>query len=362
LHPLVVMADLHCHKWNAFSSEDANGINSRLKEILHEIRRAAEHCNAIGGYKVFFAGDIFHVRGSIPPSVVNALEECLEQCVREFDVEFIVMPGNHDLEMNDSLTMGSAVRTLNSINGVTVVNVAKTFQEEKVLMLPWRDSLTELRIDIVNYVNGLEAASAKLKEWTLMIHAPLNGVIKGIPDNGFSGAELDSAGFGQVLVGHYHNHRNIPGTRVWSIGAPTHQTWSDVDTVTGFIALDKDRVVSHVKSSAPRFVYFDADWSDSEALEYCAGNYVKADLGSADAADIADVKQAIIDKYQAKICVVNAIPKSKEASRRGGSSANTKSTQESIQSYIESKEWESDKDEVLSRASRIMKQVEGEVS
>lgn len=76
-----VISDTHCHNWTTFGSTDANGVNTRLKIILNEITRAAEEVQAAGGTHLFHAGDLFHVRGSVAPSVLNPTLKCFKDIV-----------------------------------------------------------------------------------------------------------------------------------------------------------------------------------------------------------------------------------------------------------------------------------------
>lgn len=81
------------------------------------------------------------------------------------------------------------------------------FEDHKVALLPWRDSMDDLRADLAHVKDAIGASVAS--KWTAIIHAPVNGVVLGIPDHGFDGKELASYGFGLVLAGHYHNHKKI---------------------------------------------------------------------------------------------------------------------------------------------------------
>ncbi|MCB7006950.1 hypothetical protein LIZ07_24145, partial [Escherichia coli] len=82
-----------------------------------------------------------------------------------------------------------------------------TICNSAVALLPWRDSMDDLRADLAHVKDAIGASVAS--KWTAIIHAPVNGVVLGIPDHGFDGKELASYGFGLVLAGHYHNHKKI---------------------------------------------------------------------------------------------------------------------------------------------------------
>ena len=47
--------------------------------------------------------------------------------------------------------------------------------------------------------------------------------------------DLAKLGFRRVFAGHYHHHCSFEDGKVWSIGATTHQTASDIGTKAGFL-------------------------------------------------------------------------------------------------------------------------------
>src|SRR5690606_6703377 len=106
----------------------------------------------------------------------------------------------------------------------------------KWLMVPWVKDLHHLRRIIA------ESNEAGY----LIIHAPLNGVIKGIPDHGLAPDDFEGLGFKYVFCGHYHNHRvfDITDGHVVSVGALTHQNWGDVESQAGYIILGEDDILT----------------------------------------------------------------------------------------------------------------------
>lgn len=264
--PYALVADVHCHNWSQFSQVNADGINTRLAVILSELKRAARAVKAAGGDLLVVAGDLFHVRGKIEPSVFNPTFDTFRE-IAEMGVAVIIEPGNHDLEGKHSDKLGNAMQQLQMIDGVSVVT--EPTGDGECFLIPWIEDLDELRSVMSTYADS---------DRDLIIHAPLNGVIKGLPDHGLEPDELARLGYRRVFVGHYHNHKEFVGG-VYSIGATTHQTWSDPGTRAGFLLVYEDRVEFN-ESQAPSFVNID-DPGEIDAVSV-AHNYARLRLKDAD--------------------------------------------------------------------------------
>ena len=265
----AVSSDQHCHDWSQFAHVGQDGINSRLKVILSELERSAAILRSRGGNKMFLAGDLFHVRGRIQPSVFNPTFECFRKICAE-GVEVYAIPGNHDLEGANATELGNAMQALGEIPGFTVVT--KPTRIDDVIMVPWVENVDELRQVILDAAHDEYCDHGTRENLHLILHAPLNGVLTGIPDLGLDPKELDDLGFGLVLCGHYHAHKQM-GRTVYSIGATTHQTWNDPGTAAGFLLVGQQSAdsVEHFESQAPRFINFDELSDEHEA----AGNYIR---------------------------------------------------------------------------------------
>ena len=91
-------ADLHLHGWSAFSDTTEHGTNSRLEILLSELLRCATEVIKNGGDTMIVAGDVFHVRGSIAPLVLNPVKDCFKGIIG-MGVKVILLAGNHDAEL-----------------------------------------------------------------------------------------------------------------------------------------------------------------------------------------------------------------------------------------------------------------------
>lgn len=265
--PYAIISDSHHHSWTAFSTTLANGVNSRLQEILDETMRCAAELSKSGGDTIIHAGDLFHVRGSVAPSVLNPTLATYKK-LTEMGFKVIINAGNHDLEGRDANDLGSAITALREV-GCQVVNQSTAFNDGYTLV-PYVGKVSELK----------DTLSKLTPEGDLILHAGIDGVIKGLPDHGLDAAYLAGLGFDRVFSGHYHHHKELVKDKVWSIGALTHQTWGDIGTKAGFLIAYPDGQVRYSASHAPNFVEVDGTTDPDDIPLIVDGNYVRAKIFS----------------------------------------------------------------------------------
>lgn len=332
MRPVCYIADIHLHNWSSFSSIDENGVNTRLEILLKEIRRANQELMDAGGHVMVIAGDLFHVRGSIAPSVLNPALDTFREVI-DSGTEVIIIPGNHDLEGKHTDRLGSAVTALENA-GCTIID-KPTFLRGMCL-IPWYESIKDLRKAIDDAINdNAEPGYDPTSSYDLVLHAPIDGVITGLPDHGLKPEWLASLGFKRVFAGHYHNHKEFPGG-VFSIGALAHHSWSDVGSKAGFLIVSDDNV-RYCASHAPSFIDI-TDKTDPEEIPLLVdGHYVRIKTEVANNALIQSVKDELME-YGAKGVVVQTV---KAAVLKRENSAVTSGVQagmslvQSVSKYIE---------------------------
>lgn len=260
-YPYAIISDVHLHNWSAYSHPNKRGINNRLQQILDGIEQTATELLKAGGVDLIITGDLFHSRGNIKPSVFNPAFE-LFQDLSARGIRVHALPGNHDLEGKHSERLSNSVLALSAIPEFYVYN-EPTIVDEEFLFIPWYDNHKE--------VLNLATKGTKLfPNLTLFIHVGLSGVLKGNVGHTLDPAELEKLGVKYVFSGHFHNHVGF-NSRVYSVGALTHQTWGDVDSLAGFLIVTKDKV-KHIETAAPKFV----DWNKSHAGRHvCNNNYIR---------------------------------------------------------------------------------------
>lgn len=364
--PFSLFSDAHCHTWSQFATIGPDGLNTRLVHILNEIKATAYSVMARGGSTVYCAGDLFHIRGAVSPDVLNPLIDVIGELGEE-GINFRILTGNHDLKSRDSEALSSACESLRPLNNVQVVSKPTIFWDDNVVMVPWYDSVDDIRKHIHALKDGIENGTVdpsigpqNISDFTLIIHAPVNGVLIGIPDHGFWAKELEALGFKYVFSGHYHAHKEFPGN-VFSVGATTHQTWNDVGTKAGHLVVS-DAGVEHIESKAPKFLDYDLGWDPSEAADAVDGNFVRVVMGAATEEDVEFIRETIMD-FGAAGVVVNAIPvpKGTVTTRSAPVAAAVITTRDSIKQWVDTDTAGRDPAfiaKVQARATAIMNDVE----
>lgn len=314
MKPYGLCADVHLHEWSQFATTLSDGVNSRLDGLLKELNRCAVETRNAGGDHMIVAGDLFHVRGSVSPQVLNPALDTFKEII-EAGIRVTIIPGNHDLAGKNTTRLGSAVTALAEV-GCRVCNEPTLIPDEEgrggVLVVPWVDAVKELKEKIVALTAGYDMD--ELKHIDLILHAPVNGVIEGLPDHGLDPDWLAALGFRRVFSGHYHNSKGFGGG-VYSIGALAHHTFSDINSKAGFLIVGDG--VRWMSSHLPEFQDLDRLVElDAESIPLLVdGNYVRVKTELSKPSEIDGIKSELTG-YGAKGVIVNVVRKP-EAVRTG---------------------------------------------
>lgn len=330
-------ADLHLHRWSAFATVTPDGLNSRLAGLLSEIERCAREvadCSdaPCGERFIVLAGDVFHVRGSVAPSVLNPTRDMLRHIWGQYGVRTIIIAGNHDLEGRESERLGSAVTAL-ECDYVTVHNSESTF--ENLVFMPWVESADKLKEELKLTANSFGGGPENM---ILIMHAPIDGVIEGLPLHGISPDFLAGLGFMRVFSGHYHNHKAMAGDKVVSIGALAHHSWSDVKSKAGFLIVDsKDGSFEWRCSNLPRFLDLDnlAELDPMEVELTVDGNYVRIKIDSDQVKAVEQARKELIDMGAAGVIVQSQPKQVQRAGTVAASVASAVTLEASLMSWID---------------------------
>lgn len=345
----LIISDTHHHDWSQFAETLSDGRNSRNEIIIEETYKAAQELKERGGNVIIHAGDIFHTRGKLKPSILNPVIQLYKKLVDEdFDVH--VVPGNHDMEANDSGEYTNAVTALEGV-GVHVYTETTYHNELNILFIPWLSKVDEYRKE-------LEWHNDAGKEFDVVTHSPLNGVIEGLPDHGLSHNELlEFDNVRNFFTGHYHNHKVfLAGERsVVSIGALTHQNFGDVNSKAGYLLYDMDRnALVQAETFAPKFKSFDTDVDDFEDFDF-RNAYVRIKTDFTTERDMKQLRQMAIDEGAVGVVVMPT--KKSSVVERTEVTTEHKNLRESVTEFIGLKEFKHE-DEVKVVALRVLEEVE----
>jgi DNA repair exonuclease SbcCD nuclease subunit len=327
----LLLSDPHFHAWTTFASVDERGVNTRLVTIASEMIRAmAFHINRGGEKRMIIAGDVFHTRGAVQTSTLNFVMDVF-RAIKKDGWGVTILSGNHDLESNDSMRLSSAVTALESC--AKVITQPDLLWDEKVLMVPWQKNVADLKTFFETRMVDFDRSDCDL-----IIHAPIDDVIVGLPDHGLDSKYLSELGFKRVFAGHYHNHKDF-GNNVWSIGATTHQTFSDIGSKAGFISIVDDEV-KWFASHAPKFVEINADNFDDHKL-IVDGNYVRCVISVKKDSDVELIKKTMMDAGALGVTVMQikgAVVTERKSSLAAVESGSL-SIKSSISNYVGNKGW-----------------------
>lgn len=349
-----LLSDIHGHEWSAFSTTETDGMNSRLKIIIKEIIRAAHEIHDSGGRKMILAGDTFHVRGKVSPKVLNPMLECFEE-ITKMGIDVIAIPGNHDLESNDADELSNMAQALTKV-GVDMCNKPTSFMAglTRVVVIPYIHEIECLKTTIEESLEKVNKSNPDESKIDLIIHAPVDGVIKGLPDHGLTPEYLAELDCDRVFAGHYHNHVDF-GNGVYSIGATTHQTWGDTNSRAGFLLVDSTSV-NYRASHAPKFVTIDEDTDPDDIPLIADGNYIRMTVETTDEDDLRTVRD-YLKECGAKGVVLNVVRHSASVARTDAISSSGTTLAVSVAEFIKAKEYE-DVEELSKLCDEILTEVE----
>jgi DNA repair exonuclease SbcCD nuclease subunit len=212
--------------------------------------------------------------------------------------EVTLLAGNHDLEGREASELSNTASALKTI-GVKVINETTVEKEDQVVSIPYIHKMSDLLAEIERVADEL---GTEVAQYCLFIHAPLNRVIKGIPDNGLEATTLAKFGFERIFCGHYHNH--VVFDNVISIGALTHQSFSDINSKAGFITVIDDKL-EHFETSAPKFVDIEQSIKKGQFEKDVAGNFVRAKLEHATQTQVNGLRDKLITAGAKGVIVTN---------------------------------------------------------
>lgn len=346
----LILSDIHAHNWSVFQKVAPTGVNGRLQIIINEIDRACDMLLQHGGNKAFIAGDIFHVRGSVDPEVLNPLQRCFRRNM-EKGIDFDAIPGNHDLKSKETTELGSAIQTLSETFSASgyfrVHNEPTVVQHRQCAFIPWFTSIESLLFHAKKLAQQI---GADLSQFDLIIHAGIDGVIARNPDHGLTSKMLLDLGYRRVFAGHYHNYKAMEDDKVFSIGAMTHQTWGDVGSKAGFILAD-DKEVRHYSTHAPQFV--DVSGKSEQDMSLLAdGNYVRFRGPQMTTEEVKELREFL--ESSGALGVSIEAPKAAVAPRAARPASSSMTLDQSVGSYIDSMTTTVDKNEVRKQSQDIL--------
>lgn len=268
--PMIIAADFHMHNWKAHSTMGGDGVNSRLQVGLDCLKQVGEHAKRVGAQDIIIAGDLFHVRGKLTPSVLTPVADALGALGANFQITLLA--GNHDQENYNGGPTG--LDTLDNIPGIRVVTKPVCLNLEggqSVVFIPYFRSNDDFKNELIQMRDGALHRGIKVK--AVVIHQGIDGISPSMPT-----ISVDQKWFKDawpnmpIFSGHYHESRRF--NKLVNIGSPYQQTFGDEGFMNVCWMYDFDNEeISACLIDAPIFMTIDAKFSKWEKVK---GNIIRA--------------------------------------------------------------------------------------
>lgn len=241
----VAFSDLHVHPFSFGGSIDpATNRHNRVEHGLEVLRQTAAAAVDVGAKIRFFAGDLFHERGKLKPSVLNPVVDHFREKAGKVSFLDIFMPGNHDEEARSDGE--HALDVLRGIEGVKVLDghgYEVISLDDGALGIGWvchTPNVADLKDRVQQVAAQARLSAVPMQRKVFMVHHGVDGALDGVPFSGFGPADLPTDDFGLVLCGDYHNHKELVPKKAWMIGAPIQHNFGDAGQPRGFMVIDHD--------------------------------------------------------------------------------------------------------------------------
>lgn len=264
-----ILGDLQAHAWG--ESVTPEGVNARLMDVVHELRRIRKQALKNNVKHIFILGDVFEERGKLDVVVLNMIYREINRMIAK-NIEVIIILGNHD-----KIDVGNFHSLEVFRNIATVIDEPQMLKQDdvKILAIPFmaepKDVVKVLRKKgkkadlILMHTSVLNVKLDSGHKWTEGI--PL----KTIPKKPWT------------LIGHDHTHKQLR-KRVYHVGSLLHVDAGDRGKEKVFAEYNskKHRVRWH-KTYGPEFVEFKMQYQEKKSWkkmlkkvkDRCEGNFVK---------------------------------------------------------------------------------------
>lgn len=211
------------------------GVPGRTDDILWACKVLREYCKTFDIDTVVILGDLYHNRQSIEIDVNSKVCQFFEQTKEQYQQQWIVFPGNHDMFLRHSWEINSLTplrKHLKVIEDICILDIQGTrfwvvpfITYEKTYMKVIKSIIKhpEFRANQDCLLTHIGVRSATLntcfliKDWSIVT--------------------FEDMPFHRIYTGHFHSKQQI-GTNVWYPGSPIPFKFDEGDVAHGFYVYD----------------------------------------------------------------------------------------------------------------------------
>ena len=223
---ILITADIHF------------GVPGKLDDTLYACRVMREYCKLSGIDTALILGDLYHDRRYLEIDVLSASYKFFGEAAEEYNQNWIVFPGNHDMFLRHSWKINSLTplkKYLTVIEDVCKIQIDNrnfwilpfiTFEKAYMTVLNRINEMADEEDILLNHIGTCGAimnTCFMLKDWGLV---------------GFADTK-----FKRVYTGHFHSRQSITdskGERVFYPGSPIPFKHDEGNVAHGFYVLDTE--------------------------------------------------------------------------------------------------------------------------
>lgn len=292
----LLVSDLHIHNYKNHAKW-VDGVNSRMLDCLNALDAAFEIGKEQGCNAAIIAGDIFHVRGYIRPSVFAKVYDRITKYSQMMPV--FMVSGNHDLESFSAAE--SALYALGGVKGCYGSHILDgsthtNLQGDLMAGIPYTHDIGEFKeklyankgANVIICHQGVDEfrPTANIPETSLTVDA-----FEGVAD--------------LIVCGHYHipKKRIVGMNTVISPGAPLQHHFGDEGQERGCWVVSNEGAEFFALHCTPKFkTYTMHDAVQPNSQGEFGGHIIR--LRGDDSYQLNQIKQTILD-YGAHDVVVD---------------------------------------------------------
>jgi len=211
------------------------GVPGRTEDILWACRTMREYCTQYGIDTMLVLGDLYHNRQVIEIDINSQVCRFFEETKEEYNQNWIVFPGNHDMFLRHSWNVNSLTALRRHLTVIEDVKILQ-LEDRRFWILPF---ITHEKA----YMRVLKAIvkhpEFRPNEDNLLTHIGIRGATLNtcflLKD--WSVIDFERFPFHRVYTGHFHSKQQI-GENVWYPGSPIPFKFDEGDVSHGFYVYD----------------------------------------------------------------------------------------------------------------------------
>lgn len=208
------------------------GVPGRLADIEWSMRTIREYCRLAGIEVIIILGDLFHDRRAIEIDVLNTAISFFEKAANEYNQEWVVFPGNHDMFLRHSWDINSLALLRKHLTVIEDIKLCQIY-DQRFWILPF-----------ITYERAYVKVASKIQRMAhpddiLLTHIGVRGAILNtcflLKD--WSEVAFWKNEFYRIYTGHFHSRQQV-NENIFYPGSPIPFKFDEGDVPHGFYVYD----------------------------------------------------------------------------------------------------------------------------